>query len=76
LADVDAGAAKGFLDQKMAGYKALKLIASSNDAPLGYKNASVTISGPVMNVQVEIKLATAIYFIPISISISAVQQSA
>jgi hypothetical protein len=76
LADVDASVALAFLAQKMNGYKALKLIASSTDAPLGYKNAGVKISGPEMDVNVEIKLATAIYFIPININISQVQSSA
>jgi hypothetical protein len=60
----------------MAGYKSLKLIAASSDAPLGYKDQLVTINGPVMTVSVNIKLATAIYFIPISIAISQVENSA
>ena len=76
LADVDAATALSFLAQKMDGYKKLKLIASSDDAPLGWKNGKVSILAPEMDVSVEIKLATAIYFIPISISISQVQQSA
>jgi hypothetical protein len=76
LADVDAATALSFLAQKMDGYKKLKMIAASDDAPLGFKNAKVSISGPEMDVAVEIKLATAIYFIPISISISEVQSSA
>lgn len=76
LADVDAATALSYLAQKMDGYKKLKMIAASDDAPLGFKNAKVAISGPEMDVAVEIKLATAIYFIPISISISQVQSSA
>ena len=76
LADVDAATALSYLAQKMEGYKKLKLIAASDDAPLGYKNASVSILAPTMTIQVEIKLATAIYFIPISINISQVQQQA
>lgn len=76
LADVDAATALSFLAQKMDGYKKLKMIASSDDAPLGYKNPKVSILAPEMDISVEIKLATAIYFIPISISISQVQQSA
>jgi hypothetical protein len=76
IADVSAANALAYLGQKMDGYKRLKLIASSDDAPLGYKNASVTIQPPVMTVNVEIKLATAIYFIPININVSQVQQSA
>jgi hypothetical protein len=76
LADVDAATALSFLAQKMDGYKKLKMIASSDDAPLGYKNPKIAISAPEMDVSVEIKLATAIYFVPISISISQVQQAA
>jgi hypothetical protein len=76
LADVDAATALSYMAQLMLQYKALKLIAASDDAPLGWKNGSVQINGPVMTVQVEIKLATAIYFIPISINISQVQTSA
>jgi hypothetical protein len=75
LADVDAAVGLTFLAQKMSGYKNLKLIASSTDAPLGYKNPKVTILAPNMEVGVEIKLATAIYFIPISINISQVQSA-
>lgn len=76
LADVDAATAKSFLAQKMDGYKKIKLIAASDDAPLGYKNDKIQISGPEMDVSVEIKLATAIYFIPISLSFSQVQSAA
>lgn len=76
LADVDSATALAFLSQKMDGYKKLKLIASSNDAPLGFKNPKVSTSGPEMDVSVEIKLATAIYFIPLSVNISQVQTSA
>ena len=76
LADVDRATALAFLANKMQTYRQLRLIAASDDAPLGYKNEDVTISGPIMEVKVEIKLATTIFFIPISIDISQVQQSA
>jgi hypothetical protein len=76
LADVDASTGLSFLASKMDQYKKQKLIAASSDAPLGFKNAKVSINGPVMDVAVEIKLATAIYFIPISIEISQVQSAA
>lgn len=76
LADVDAATGLAFLAQKMDQYKKQKLIAASADAPLGYKNQGIDINGPEMDVQVEIKLATAIYFIPINISISQVQSAA
>ena len=75
-ADVDSSVGLAYLAQKMAQYKTQKLIAASADAPLGYKNQSVDLAAPTMTVNVEIKLATAIYFIPININISAVQNSA
>lgn len=76
LADVDAATAISFLASKMDQYKKQKLIAASDDAPLGFKNAKVSINGPIMEVSVEIKLATAILFIPINIEISQVQSAA
>ena len=76
LADVSAASASAFLTQKMAQYMQLKLISPSNGVPLGFNNAKVTISAPTMTISVNIYLATAIYFIPITFSISAVQQSA
>ena len=76
MADVDAAVALAFLSQKMNGYKSLRLIAASTDAPLGYKNQSVQIVAPTMTVNVEIKLDTALYFIPININISQVQNAA
>ena len=76
LADVDASTGLSFLASKMDVYKKQKLIAASDDAPLAFKNAKVSISGPIMEVSVEIKLATAIYFIPINIEISQVTSAA
>jgi hypothetical protein len=76
LADVSASSASAFLTNKMAQYMQLKLIAPSNGAPLGFNNAKISINAPTMTVAVNIYLATAIYFIPISFTISAVQQSA
>lgn len=76
LADVDASTALSFLASKMDSYKKQKLIAASDDAPLAFKNAKVSINGPIMEISVEIKPATAIYFIPISIEVSQVTNSA
>ena len=76
LADIDASTAISFLASKMDTFKKQKLIAASDDAPLGFKNAKVSINGPIMEVSVEIKLATAILFIPITIEISQVSSSA
>lgn len=76
LADVDASTALSFLSSKMDQYKKQKLIAGSDDAPLGYRNAKVSVDGPVLNISFEIKPATAIYFIPINIEVSQISNSA
>lgn len=76
VADVSAGVALSYLQGIMADLKKLKLIAASDDAPLGYKNAKIFISGNVMRVEVEVKLAGAILFIPITASFSQVEQAA
>jgi hypothetical protein len=76
LADVTRADGLAFLAQRMSVYRSAKLIAPSDDAPAGYKNEDVKINGPVMSVKVEIKLATTILFVPISIDISQIQQEA
>lgn len=75
-ADVSAAVGLSFLEGIMADFLRLKLIAPSDDAPLGFRNAQVQISGTAMIVSVEVKLAGAIYFIPITFLVSQVQQSA
>lgn len=76
VADVSAGIAKAYLEGIMADFMALKLIAPSDDAPKGFKNLTVQISGPAMVVSCEVKLAGAIYFIPVSFLVSQVTQTA
>jgi len=76
VADVSASVALAYLQGIMADMKRLKLIAGSDDAPLGYRNAQIVISGNAMKVQLEIKLAGAILFIPITFLVTQVQQSA
>jgi hypothetical protein len=76
VADVSAAVALSYLDAIMADFFRLKLIAASSDAPLGYKNARIVISGSVMKVSVEVKIAGAIYFIPISFFVTEITQAA
>lgn len=76
LADVDASTAISFIAAKFDAFKKQKLTAASDDAPLGFKNAKVSINGPIMEVSVEVKPATAILFIPITLEFSQVQNSA
>jgi hypothetical protein len=76
LADIDAGVVLSWITAKMDVYKKSKMVAASDDAPLGFKNVKIEISGPTMTVSLEIKLATSLYFIPITMEISEVQSSA
>ena len=76
LADVTPADAIAFLDSKMFNYKQQKLIAASEGAEAGYRNAKVSINAPAMDVSCEIFLASALYFIGISLNISQVTGSA
>jgi len=75
LADVEVATVLSFISEKMDSYKRLKLIAGSDDAPAGYRNVSITIDGPAMYIKLEIKLATALYFIGIEMEVSQVKRS-
>jgi hypothetical protein len=76
LADISAGGALSFLEGIMREFMRLKLIAPSSDAPLGFKNVRISISGVAMTVSFEVKLAGALYFIPINFTVSQVTQTA
>jgi hypothetical protein len=76
VAEISASAALAILETEMFNFKRLRWIAASDDAPKGFKNASAKITGPVLEIFVEIKLAGLIYFVPISLNISQVEQTA
>lgn len=76
LADVSASLALSTLEGIMENLRRLKLVTFSDDAPKGFKNAVIRITGPAMVVSVEVKEATSLYFIPITFQITQVQQSA
>jgi len=76
FADVTAGVALSYLKGIMADLKRLKLIATSDDAVDGYKDAKIEIRPPAMLVSAEVKEATGLYFIPISFLVTQVQQTA
>ena len=76
VAEVSAAAALAFLDSQMFNFLRLRFIAPSDDAPKGYKNATVKLTGGVMQIYLEAKLAGLIYFVPIQFEISQVEQSA
>lgn len=75
LADINAPAIAGFIAKKMEEYRKLKIIGASDDAPLGYKGLDIKINGPIAEVKLEAKLATAILFIPIQLELSQIQSS-
>lgn len=76
LADVSAPLALAFLQAIMTDFLRLKLLAPSDDAPKGFKNARIQIRGGAMIVSLEVKLAGAVYFIPVSFLVSQVTQTA
>jgi hypothetical protein len=76
LADVTASIALNTLEGIMQNLFKLKLITTSDDAPKGFKNAVIRITGPAMTVSLEVKEATSLYFIPINFQISQVVQTA
>ncbi len=76
LADVTASMGLSTLEGIMEDMRRLKLIAASDDAPKGFKNATIRITNGAMVVAFEAKLAGALYFIPINVAISQVSQSA
>lgn len=76
LADVSAASAAALFANIMADLKRLKLLASSDDAISGFKNAVFKLVGNTLFVSAEVKIANALAFIPISFTISEVVQSA
>lgn len=76
VADISASIALAALESILGDFLRLKLISPSDDAPRGFKNAQIRISGPTMIVSAEVKLAGAIYFVPINFLVSQVQQTA
>jgi hypothetical protein len=76
VAQITAGTALSILESEMFNFLRLRWIAPSDDAPNGYKNATARLNGGVLQISVEIKLAGLIYFVPIQLSISEVQQTA
>jgi len=75
LADIGAAAIAGQIAKKMEEFRKLKVIGASDDAPLGYKGLSININGPIAEIKVEAKLATAILFIPVQLELSPIQSS-
>lgn len=75
IADTNPGIMLGYLKEVMTDIKANKLTASSPGAELGYRGATVKQDGGVFLVSLEVKLAGAVYFIPITTYITRTQNS-
>lgn len=52
-----------------------KLIAPSDDAPLGYLNEDARVTPPSVSLAVEVREATSLYFVQIRLSLGAVTQT-
>jgi hypothetical protein len=76
VAEITAAAALSILEAQMFNFKRLRWIAASDDAPKGYKNATANLQGGALVISCEIKLAGLIYFVPISLLASQVEQTA
>lgn len=76
FADVSAGVAMSYFKAVMSNLRRLKLIKGTPTVPAGYQDALIEIRPPSMLVSAEVKLATGIYFIPISFLITQSEDKA
>ena len=76
VAEISGAAGLSILEAEMFNFKRLRWIAASDDAPKGYKNASANLQGPALVISCEAKIAGLIYFVPIALQVSQVEQSA
>lgn len=76
LADVSAASAAALFAGIMADLKRLKLIAASDGAPAGFKNATFKLVGNTLYVSAQVYIANALAFVPISFLVSEIVQTA
>lgn len=74
--DISSGVILAAFEATLADFLRLKLLAVSDDAPKGYKNAKVKLSGNTALCYAELKIAVGLKFIPIQFLLSEVVQSA
>lgn len=67
--DVNEAIVGAFIAKKMAGYKTLRAIVGTANNPLGYGGLKVDLKAPALFVAVKIVIASAIYFIPLTIEV-------
>jgi len=76
VADISASIAAMVVGKILDTYKEQKWLAASDDAPNGWKNLIIKLAGPALVCSAEIKVAGAIYFVPVTFQITPVVQSA
>jgi hypothetical protein len=76
VADISASIAAMVVGSILDDFKRQKWLAASDDAPAGWKNLVIKLQGPALVISAEIKVAGAIYFVPISFLVTQVVQSA
>ena len=76
VSDVSPQVVVSFIKAKMAELMNKKLIVGTEEFPSGYKSITVSINEGVLSVNAVIILATAIYFIPITLDIEGLSSSA
>jgi hypothetical protein len=76
IADISAAIGLSFFEGIMSDFMRLKLIAASDDAPAGFRNAKIKINGGNMIVSAEVRLAGSLYFISINFLVGPVTQTA
>jgi hypothetical protein len=72
FADLTPTTVANMVSAELDNLYANKFLASSADAPNGYKNVVVKFSQPAINVSYEAKIAGGVYFVPISFTITPV----
>jgi len=73
---VSAPVALSDFRQIMGNLLKAKFIVADDTAPRGYRNATAVLTGGGVVVNAEVKQAGAIYFVPVGITVSPVQQTA
>jgi hypothetical protein len=76
LADINASLALATVDLIAQDLFRAKLIAASDGAPKGYKNAKVSIIGPAMYVELDLFITTALYFVTIKFKVNQITSTA
>ena len=76
FSEMSAAGAYSLVEAQMEDFFRLHWIATSDDAPKGYKNLTIKLINGAMIIKVEVKADGLIYFIPVELVLSPVTQTA